>query len=905
MERRMSIAPRLRAHYVLSTHWDREWYQSFQNYRYQLVRLLDRVLAGLEDGRLEGPFQTDGQAIILEDYLEIRPDRRAQLERLAQAGRLVIGPWYVLPDEFLVSGESLVRNIRHGREVARSFGTAPSQAGFVCDLFGHNSQMPQIFAGFGIQGGLIWRGLNHLTTRHVRWRGADGTELVAYRFPGGGYCDYTHKVRHGREFGTPASASRVAADLRTYLEVEAEHTEVDPILVFDGGDHEEWDQATYAAMVGFRRETSNEFDLVHTSLDAYLAELLPQRNRIGAIVEGELREPGRFYDDTQWVIPGVLSSRVWIKQANAECEALLTQWAEPAATAAHLWLDRELPQGFLDVAWRWLIQNHPHDSICGCSIDVVHEDMKFRFSQTRQIANRLTLEATRSIAASVGGDVTDDELRVVVFNPLAAPLDESVELTLQIPTDWPAFNEFMLNYESKPAFRIYGPDGREIPYQRLGQTKNRTKVRIHETKFPEQYRTHDIRVSLPLQIPAVGYVTLTVRAEPQGRATRYPNVPGLATSERSMENEFLRVLIESNGTLTVTDKRTDETYTRLLTFEDMADIGDGWYHGQATNDQTFVSSAGSATVALVHDGPQLTTFRIRTTMLVPAEFIFDDTMRRADRLVELVIDSLVSLRPGQPRIEVETTVQNVAGDHRLRVLLPSGCEAMIYLADTPFDVVERPVALLAENHTYRELEVETRPQQSWTAVYHGQRGLAVVSTGLLESAVRDVPERTVALTLFRSTRRTVFTDGEPNGQLIGDLHFRYWIAPLLGTPDRPQLFRWGQQIAAGLRDVQLRAADLALHRGQTPLASQGSLLEVDGDAVLTSLRQIDGGLEARLFNPTTAAARVSLIWGSGMNPRRVSLVDLESNPVGDPLPTSDNTTMLMLAAKQIATVRVG
>ena len=238
----MTTPTKLRAHYVLSTHWDREWYQSFQNFRYQLVRLLDRVIAGLEDGRLRGAFQTDGQAIILDDYLEIRPERRELVEQLAQAGKLVIGPWYVLPDEFLVSGESLVRNLRLGREIARSFGVEPSNAGFVCDLFGHNSQIPQIFAGFGIHAGLIWRGINGVQVRHVRWRGADGTELVAYRFPGGGYCDYTFQVRHAREPQLAVTPAKVNADLDAYLRYEAEHTEVDPILLFDGGDHEEWDQ---------------------------------------------------------------------------------------------------------------------------------------------------------------------------------------------------------------------------------------------------------------------------------------------------------------------------------------------------------------------------------------------------------------------------------------------------------------------------------------------------------------------------------------------------------------------------------------------------------------------------------------------------------------------------------------
>ncbi len=137
-------------HYTLSTHWDREWREPFQGIRYALVALLDRVIAGLEDGRLHGPFQTDGQSILMDDYLEIRPDRRAQVERLTREGKLVVGPWYSMPDEFTVSGEALIRNLLVGRQDARALGGEPSRAGYVPDMFGHNSQMPQIFAGFGI-----------------------------------------------------------------------------------------------------------------------------------------------------------------------------------------------------------------------------------------------------------------------------------------------------------------------------------------------------------------------------------------------------------------------------------------------------------------------------------------------------------------------------------------------------------------------------------------------------------------------------------------------------------------------------------------------------------------------------------------------------------------------------------
>jgi len=899
---------RRRAHYVLSTHWDREWYQTFQDFRYRLVELLDRVFEGLADGRLAGPFQTDGQAIILEDYLDVRPERRQQVEQFARDRKLVIGPWYVLPDEFLVSGESLIRNLRMGRQMARSFGGEPSNAGFVCDLFGHNSQTPQIFAGFGIRGGFVWRGLNTVETRHVLWRGADGTVLPCYRFGHHGYTGYADAVRHSFDQDHVFDARQASADLAAFLADQAQHTEIDPILLFDGGDHQEWDQPVYAVLAEQMRRSDGEFEIVHTCLDDYLEEMLSQTDRIATTVEGELREPGRHPGDVdnQWVIPGVLSSRVWVKQANAECQTLLCNWAEPFAALAHAALGCELPQGYLDVAWRWLLENHPHDSICGCSIDQVHEDMKFRFSQCRQIADRLTCESTSRIAASVEGDVADDELRVVLFNPMPHSVEQIAELKLQIPTDWPTFNEFF-GFEPKPAFRVFDADGQEIPYQRLAQDMNRSKRRLHGVKFPQTYGTHDVTVALPVRVPALGYSTLTVRAGEPGRPTRHPEAPGLATSNHSMANEHLAVSVESNGTVTLTDKRNHQTYEGLLTFEDTADIGDGWYHGMAVNDQAFTSVGCPCDVALVHNGPMLATLRVRTTMSVPAEFCFD-RMRRSERFVPMVVDTLVTLRAGCEQIEMQTIVHNDADDHRLRVLLPSAADAEAYLADTPFDVVRRPIALREDNHLYREVEVETKPQQSWTAVHDDRRGLAVVSEGLCESAVRDWPERPIALTLFRATRRTVMTDGEPAGQLRATMVFRYWIMPLHGKPDVSRLCRMGQQIAAGLRDVQVRAPDAAQYADGAKLPPSGGWFEIDGAPVVTSVRQVGEGLEVRMFNPTdkptTAALRPGELWRAGWCPRQVECVDFESRPVEHGASLSDGICEVSLKPKQIVTLRL-
>lgn len=899
-------------HYTLSTHWDREWREPFQGIRYALVTLLDRVIAGLEDGRMHGPFQTDGQSILIDDYLEIRPDRRAQVERLTRDGKLVVGPWYSMPDEFTVSGEALIRNLLVGRAAARALGGEPSRAGYVPDMFGHTSQLPQIFAGFGIPVGFVWRGVN-LARRNFIWRGADGTELPCHKFGNIGYGTFAHQVNRGHEYTgaieeRPEELAKLAKD---YLDQESALTDVDAILVHDACDHQEWSPDRYALLFAEFAKNKN-FHLVHTSLDAYLIELLAQRDRLKIVLDGELRAAGRQHPaprvedwDQQWVIPGVLSSRVRLKQANHRCQTLLCAWAEPFSTFAAAATGTEFAPGFLEQAWRQLMQNHAHDSIDGCSPDQVHKDMEFRFDQCRLIAEKLTVDATSRIAAGVRGKLSDEELRVTVFNPLARDFAGATELTLEIPTTWPGFNEFF-GFEPKPGFVIRDADGREVPYQRLGQTMNRIRQRIRPSKFPEGVMSHHVRVALTLAIPAQGYTTLTVSAVAAGRPTRYPDTPTMVTSERSMANEHLEIVIEANGSLTLTDRHTGRVYSRLLTFEDRADIGDGWYHGLAVNDQVFASTACPADVALVHNGPLLAAFRIRTTMSVPKEFL-PDGMVRSSQFVPLVIDSLASLRPGQTHLEVQTTVDNTADDHRVRVLFPSGAKTNTFLTDTAFDVVERPIALPADNHEYRELNVETVPQQSWTAVHDAKSGLAVIADGLLETTVRDQPDRPIALTLFRGTRRSVFTHGEPGGQMRGELSFRYLIKPLAGKPDRVELCELGQRLAAGLRAVQLRKEDVAIFRTAQTLPPTAGFLRVEGPVVVTSLRQAGDATELRMFNPDTKAISATILLApkvGGTKPAtKAQRVDFESSPLGS-LAVTGGKIKLTLKPKQIVTVRL-
>jgi len=893
-------------HYVLSSHWDREWHQTFQDFRWKLVKLLDSVLEGWEQGTLQGPFQTDGQAIMLEDYLEVRPEQRKKVENYAQKGKFIIGPWYVLPDEFLVSGESLIRNIRLGRQVARELGAKPSNAGFVCDLFGHISQLPQILSGFGISGGFLWRGLNCPDTRNIIWTGADGTELPCYKFGRNGYCDYAFDVRHASEGDLAFDHERANKDLENYITKELELTKLTPLLIFDGGDHQGWDRDMYNALLNYFNKHADEIEGIHSSLDDYLADMLPEADKIEDRVTGELREPGKLSSnkDEQVLIPGVLSSRVKIKQANAECQTLLCSWAEPLSAIATITAGQPDVTGFLNVAWKWLLKNHPHDSICGCSIDAVHEDMKFRFAQCKQITERISIESESAIAASIG-PIKENELRVTIFNPLPYSLNEYTDIQLQIPVEWPVFSEFF-GFEDKPSFRIYNSEGKEIPYQRVGQDMNRRNTRLPAIKFPQEYKTNDVNITLPLNLRPLGHTTITVRPGKNKEPTRYPTKPCIAINDHTLENEKLRVTVQANGTIKLKDKINGQIYERLLTLEDRADIGDGWFHGIAVNDEIYTSHAVHSDIALISNGSHVAAIKVSVHLRLPEDFKFD-TMRRSERKTDLTVEHVLRLRAGSNHLEVETTVHNTVRDHRLCVLFPTDITATTYLADSAFDVIERPIKLRADNHVYRELETETKPQQSWTTVFDAHRGLAVISTGLLETAVRDIPEHPMALTLLRSTQKTVSTDGEPNGQIQGQLKFKYWIKPFKGEANRIELFNLGQALAAGTHNVQLTARDIPLYNVSNTIPAHTGFLEIHGNAVLTSLRKVKDNIEVRIFNPNTKTEQVSLEFDKQteiiQNTQYVQQVNFESSPLEEPQPVQDGIFTTKLKPKEIITLR--
>ncbi|GAC1405005.1 MAG: hypothetical protein NVSMB49_24010 [Ktedonobacteraceae bacterium] len=438
---------------VPHTHWDREWYQTFQQFRIRLVQAIDKLLNILDRDDTFHHFMLDGQTIILDDYLEIQPEQEERLRQHIRSGRILVGPWYVQPDEFLVSGESLIRNLQVGLRQAINFGN-PMYVGYVPDSFGHIAQLPQIFQGVGIDNAVFWRGVGaEAKQSEFYWEAPDGSSvLVAHLADPIGYSNARHMPLNPEEFVT-----RVELLVANILPKANTQT----LLFMNGSDHLEI-QEGLPATIQAANELMKAIDPSRKNLLAHLSndytsdesiknydsisvqigtlpqyiENLRQYEKLDALqtLTGEMRSSQYSH-----LLPSVLSSRMWIKQQNTATEHLLERWVEPLTAWA--WkTGAPYPQGFIHTAWRYLLQNHPHDSICGCSLDQVHRENAVRFAQSQQIAESLLQQAMQQIVQATDTrapfptpHASYEPVAIVVFNPAPGPRSEVVRTEVQLP----------------------------------------------------------------------------------------------------------------------------------------------------------------------------------------------------------------------------------------------------------------------------------------------------------------------------------------------------------------------------------------------------------------------------------------------------------------------------------------
>jgi alpha-mannosidase len=464
-------------HVISHTHWDREWYQPFQAFRLKLVHLVDDLLALLADDPAYRFYMLDGQTIVLDDYLQMRPEREAELRGHVQSGRLLIGPWHVLADEFLVSPESLVRNLLLGDHTTRRFGPK-MMVGYTPDPFGHIGQLPQILRGFGIETAALMRGLGN-EPAELWWHSPDGSRVLL-SYLRDSYSNAAQWPVAAVSADNPIGQELFMAELTRGRDALAAASLSGQLLFMQGTDHMEPQPGTAGALA-LAASRLPEDDIRHSTLPAYfdaLAAAIDEGALSLSTVTGELRGCQRWP-----LLPGVLSARVWIKQRNDACETLLEKWAEPFSAWAGMLAGDDTangriaqPAAVLRQAWRLLMECHPHDSICGCSIDQVHDEMRLRFDQVDQVAEEIVRQSLSALTARIDtrppaaiGQASADGApwpAVVVFNPLGVPRTDAVAVRLHLPGDAARF--VMVDEVGDPVpHTILGVETQEVTYQVL------------------------------------------------------------------------------------------------------------------------------------------------------------------------------------------------------------------------------------------------------------------------------------------------------------------------------------------------------------------------------------------------------------------------------------------------------
>lgn len=791
-------ASKMRAIYIAGTHWDREWYEPFQEYRFWLVQVMDRLLDRLATDRDYRIFHLDGQAVMIEDYLRIQPSRKAELTRFLSEGRLVAGPWYVMPDLWLVSGEALIRNFQRGRKIVREMGGVPGRVGYAPDLFGHIAAMPMIYRGFGIPYCVLWRGVNDEQVPAVfEWVGPDEvTSVVTHHLPDDkGYGWWSGNVRW--PWVNASLDPEVLRDKVTEaIRAEVKRTGGLPVLYLsDAADHQ-FAPAEAPDIARLSGELIPGLEIVMGSMEEYFEEVTRVAGPLER-VRGEFRHPARdpraFYHA---LIPHCLSSRPALKAANDRCQNLLTRWAEPLL-AMRGEAGARVPEGFLDLAWEYLLLNQPHDSICGCSIDATHADMPYRFRQCEHLAEGIRRQCLAPVLSPTVEPAQAP--RLAVWNPL--PWDRSgvQEVEIYFPPEHPS--RVLRSGHNPPCvnqFRIVDAGGTELRWQLLSLEPSRLVKGMdgdgRRVLMPGPMDVY--RVAVDMDLPQSGCGLL--RIEPILDAIERPS-GSQRTAPAAASNGILSVTVDPSGAVDLELDGTGVGFSGLFLYEDSGDTGDGWNFVPPVRNPLLVGHGSPVVVSVEEDGPLQTTFSISRTLHVPAalEPVHREE-RQAARVAVRVTDHL-TLRRGEHFLRVRTVVENTALDHRLRVLFPTRLPAETYWSDQPFAWVERPVAIDAASARYKEPDPQERPHHTAVAIAGTRGGLAVLTpAGIHEHAITDDPSRSLALTLFRGTLRTHQTNGEPGGQSTGELVFEYALVPFAGAVPKARLTRLAMELQTGV-----------------------------------------------------------------------------------------------------------
>jgi len=925
---------------VAHTHWDREWRYPIWKTRSLLIEFMDWLIDILENDSEYHSFLLDGQTVCIDDYLEIRPERRDRIAALVKAGKLVVGPWYTLPDLFPISGECLVRNLQTGIRFAEELG-GYNPIAYHTFGWGQTAQFPQIYKDLGINYAVAAKKVSEerAPNSEFMWTAPDGSQLLTSRLGHftrqNGYFYLHFPVRLNNIYDENKYAWEWGKTGVAYHRADENNYQNDYFRI----DHEDgyfkenvkeaaqrtWDNMDVTLVQDWRllmcgcdfstpnpylprmikdcNEALPEIDFRMASLEEYFQGVDERLDRsIVPVVHGELRD-----GEPCGASANALTTRIHIKQLNKQVENSLIRRTEPL-TAALSQLGEVYPTGMLSKGWNYLLKSHPHDSINGVTQDKTVDDNIYRLNQALEISETIYEDTLATLLKRLdlsAYEQTDNLL--LLHNAQPRPVREVIRIGVDMPQS-----------ENCWTLGVEDADGSELAIQEI--TRDEWKQPVHDIEarpWPHYVDRQQIYLDTG-EIPAGGYkvVKLVNKGEYWREEEWWPKMRkhtndfiGQGTSK--LENDFLQVDINSDGTFNLTDKQTGRVIDNMHYFEDQGDTGDYWAYYAPYGDQILTSRGFASRIWMEDNGPLSATIGIETTMQVPecAEYgkvKHQGFGKRSARLVDLKITSRITLNKDSKQVKVKTSIDNTAKDHRVRLMIPTDIMTDVSDSAGHFTVDRRDIVHERDEDGKFFPEMALRPMSVFCDVNDGTNGLAVLNNCLTEFQLVEDDRRTIAVTLLRATRNRICTESRVSSefpdalgcQMLQAIDYEYAIYPHAGDWAEGKVYAEADKL-----NTKVATTQISMNKGGD-LPTVASHYAIDNDAfVLSSVKKATDrdSLVMRFYNPTgetqegsiTFGLPVSKAWKNNLNELR-----------GEELELVDGAVKLVVPKGKIITLEV-
>ena len=861
----LPVSRLLSVHIVSHTHWDREWYHPAERFRQRLVALIDELLDDPPSD--DSSFLLDGQTIVLEDYLDVRPERASELATALREWRLEAGPWFVLADELIPSGEALARNLLAGRRTLRALRADPPPVLYCPDSFGHPASLPALAHGFGVSTIVLWRGIGGAR--------APRSDVFWWVAPSGARALVYHLTRSGYELGAnlPVEEEPARKRWRTAREQLAAHASLDAVLLLNGADHHAR-QAGRAEALQTLIRVANPDVVYSATLRSFAGEL--ERRAEGRRlpeVRGELRDSYGY----AWTLQGTLASRTSQKRRYIQREREMLRDVEPW-TALAAFHGRASRRHLTNAAWRPLLLCQPHDTLCGCSVDPVARAMDRRLESVSTQAAGLREDALFDL---LGHDREEARARRDAWSSVAIVRNRSararsgvaiVELTstiANVPVG-PGSGHVAISKRLLPkAPKLAGAGPIQVLDRRLDHDR---------TEAPRAYPDNDavarLRAAVWVEdVPGYGITALPFTT---GRARGARKAERVRVEHRAMSNGLVTLRFDELGAVTL--EQEGRSLLDLLDWESRVDRGD--LYTPAIREPKL--SPRLLNTKVVHRGP------LRGS--VEQRWRLRDHDNRVDVRVRFIVDA------GANWLRVHLNGTNAARDHRLRLRFRTGVTNGVTVADAAFGPVMREPLEVSEEDRRMEEPTRTAPLHRYVSVFSEQRGATLFSDGLTEY---ETEGDTISVTLVRSVGDLSRSDiaerpghagwpaSTPGAQCLGP--FGAELALMLHGPRSAAMIdeieRASDDVLFPLTGETLRSA---LHVPQPPL---GVVLEGPGLAFSAAKESEDGEwLVLRCLN--LLHEETAGTWRLGRALKEARLARLDETPLtplvarGDAIPFS-------------------